>query len=189
MSKFTVVFDACVFYPAPLRDFLMHLSLTDLFRSKWTADIHEEWIRNLLKNRTDLTREKLERTRQLMDSNVRDCLVTGYESLISTITLPDPNDRHVLAAAIKSHSQAIVTFNLKDFPREALAPWDIEVLHPDDFINCQVGLSSAAVCTAAKRHREQLLNPPKTIEEYLATLEKQGLPQTVSALRYFSDLL
>lgn len=88
MGTFTVLFDACVLYPAPLRDFLMHLAITDLFRAKWTDEIHDEWIRNLLKNRPDLTQERLQRTRDLMNSNVRDCLVSGYEDLIPSLTLP-----------------------------------------------------------------------------------------------------
>ena len=76
-SNFTVIYDACVLYPAPLRDFLMRLALTDLFRARWSRDIHDEWIRNVLKDRADLTPLQLERTRNLMDSHVRDCLVTG----------------------------------------------------------------------------------------------------------------
>lgn len=80
-SSFTVVYDACVLYPAQLRDLLMHLAMTDLFRAKWSADIHEEWIAALLRERQDLRRDQLERTRQLMDSHVRDCLVTDYEHL------------------------------------------------------------------------------------------------------------
>ena len=95
MSNFTVVYDACVLYPAPLRDLLMHLALTDLFRAKWTDAIHEEWMRSVLENRPDLRREQLERTRDLMNSHVRDCLVTNYEELVSALTLPDPDDRLV----------------------------------------------------------------------------------------------
>ena len=68
LSNFTAIFDACVLYPAPLRDFLMWLAITDLFRAKWTDEIHDEWIRNVLKNRPDLTKERLQRTRTLMDS-------------------------------------------------------------------------------------------------------------------------
>lgn len=101
-NRFTAIYDACVLYPAPLRDFLMWLELEDLFRAKWTDQIHEEWIRSVLANRRDLNREKLDRTRDFMNANVRDCLVTGYEDLIAGITLPDADDRHVVAAAIKS---------------------------------------------------------------------------------------
>jgi len=95
MSNFIALFDACVLYPAPLRDLLMHLAVTDLFRARWSNEIHEEWIRNLLKNRPSITLEKLERTRSLMNNSAGDCLVEGYESLIPGLTLPDPDDRHV----------------------------------------------------------------------------------------------
>ena len=90
--------------------------LTDLFQAKWTDAIHQEWMKNVLANRPDLTLNQLERTRDLMNMHVRDCLVTGHETLIPTLSLPDPNDHHVLAAAIFTSASIIVTYNLKDFP-------------------------------------------------------------------------
>ncbi|MBS3952397.1 MAG: PIN domain-containing protein [Methylomicrobium sp.] len=183
MTSFSVVYDACVLYPAPLRDLLMHLSLTDLYRAKWTAEIHEEWIRNVLTVRQDLTREQLERTRKLMDTSARDCLVTGYEFLIPTLTLPDQDDRHVLAAAIRSQSSVILTFNLKDFPEAELEKYDVEAQHPDEFISDLIDLNAARVLAAIAKHRQSLKNPPKSSKEYLDTLLQQGLPETVSQLR------
>jgi len=183
MTSFSVVYDACVLYPAPLRDLLMHLALTDLYRAKWTAQIHEEWIRNLLEARPDLTREQLERTRHFMDSSVRDCLVTGHEFLIPTLQLPDENDRNVLAAAIRSQASVILTFNLKDFPAQELEKYDVEALHPDEFISDLIDLNPAKVLEAVARHRRSLKNPPKSGKEYLDTLLQQGLPETVSQLR------
>src|SRR5579863_5685090 len=100
MTNFAVLYDACVLYPAPLRDLLMHLALTDLYRAKWSNEIHEEWISSILSARKDLRREFLEKTRHKMNISVRDCLVENYQDLIPTLFLPDPNDRHVLAAAI-----------------------------------------------------------------------------------------
>jgi len=183
MASFSVVYDACVLYPAPLRDFLMHLALTDLFRAKWTNKIHDEWTENLLANRSDLTREQLNRTRDLMNKNVRDCLVTGYENLIPTLILSDEHGRHVLAAAIYSGSSVIVTCNLSDFPKIELEKYNIEALHPDEFISDLIGLNPAKVLKAAADHRRSLKNPPKTAEEYLDTLLKQSLPETVSLLK------
>ena len=121
-SHFTVVYDACVLYPAPLRDLLMHLALSDLYRARWSDMIHDEWTRNVLAIRPDLTQDQLKRTRQLMNTHVRDSLVSGFEYLIPSINLPDPDDRHVAAAAIHSGASLIVTFNLKDFPAHALKP-------------------------------------------------------------------
>lgn len=189
MGNFAVVYDACVLYPAPLRDFLMHLALADLFRAKWTDTIHDEWIRSLLASRPDLNAAQLYRTRDLMNAHVRDCLVTGYEELVPSIQLPDESDRHVVAAAIVASASTIVTFNVRDFPASELSKYDIEAQHPDDFMNHQFGLSPPAVCGAARRHRASLKNPPKSTDEYLATLERQGLPQTVAKLRAFERFI
>ena len=112
MATYTVLYDACVLYPAPLRDLLMRLALVDLFRARWTDDIIEEWTRSLLLNRPDLTREKLSRTCHLMNAHVLDALITGYDTLIPGIVLPDPGDRHVLAAAIRGSAAVIITYNL-----------------------------------------------------------------------------
>jgi predicted nucleic acid-binding protein len=183
MAALTVFYDANVLYPAELRNFLMHLAVTGLFRAKWSAAVHEEWISNLLKNRQDLTREKLERTRQLMDKATLDALVEGYENLIPSLTLPDPNDRHVLAAAIHGGAQIIVTMNLRDFPNEVLQQYEIEALHPDEFILQLIETAPDVVLNAAEMHRQSLKNPPKSVEEFLASLEAQGLPKSVAVMR------
>jgi hypothetical protein len=151
MSNYTVLFDANVLYPAPMRDVLLQLALTDLFRAKWTDDIHREWIENLLENEPHRDRAALERTRDLMNTNIRDCLITGYEGLIPSLSLPDQDDRHVLAAAIVGRCDAIITQNLRDFPEERLAPFGIEIQHPDDFICNQFALSASAVCKRCTR--------------------------------------
>ncbi len=189
MNQFTVLYDSCVLYPAPLRDLLMHVAMTGLYRAKWTSAIHDEWTRNLLANRPGLNPVLLQRTRDLMDAHVLDCLVTGYEPLIPALTLPDADDRHVLAAAIRAGADMILTFNLQDFPAKILSSFGIEARHPDDFLQIQLDLASHAICGAAKRHRATLKNPPKTVDEYLSTLESQGLVQTVSILRRYSDLI
>lgn len=103
--------------------------------------------------------------------------------------MPDPNDRHVLAAAINANADAIITFNLKDFPSEVLEKYDIEALHQDDIIYYQIDLAPAVTCGALKRQRESLKNPSKTREEFLTILQKQQLPQTVSALKNFIELI
>lgn len=188
-GSIVVVYDACALYPAPLRDLLMHLALTGLFRAKWTNQIHEEWIRNVLVTRTDLSYIQLERTRDLMNENILDCLIEGYDHLIPELSLPDPNDRHVLAAAIHAAASTIVTFNLKDFPTNVLSAYEIEAQHPDDFIMFLTEIDLASVLLAVKRVRTSLKNPPKRAMEYLDILAKQSLPQTVSLLREYEELL
>lgn len=185
-SHFTVVYDACTLYPAPLRDLLMHLALSDLFRARWSNMIHTEWMRNVHANRTDLSLERLERTRDLMDAAVRDCVVSGFEYMIPSIDLPDPDDRHVVAAAIHCGASLIITFNLKDFPDEALKPYNLVAQHPDDFIVDLLGLHLAGVLEAAARHRRALKAPPKTAKEYLDTLLAQGLTQSVAVMRQWT---
>jgi predicted nucleic acid-binding protein len=191
VAHITVIYDACVLYPAPLRDLLMQLALTDLFRACWTEDIQQEWIRSLLKKRPDLSEAQMNWTKAEMNRNVRGALVTGYESLIPALVLPDPDDRHVLAAAIRANASIIITTNLKDFPDEALAPYDVEVQHPDDFILYLLDRQPDRVCEAARIQRQRLRNPPMDVERYLKNLARQGLTQTVLSLRemgYWRDL-
>lgn len=189
MSQFIVIYDSCVLYSAPLRDLFMRLALTDLYHAKWTREIHKEWMRNLLKNRPDLPAERLESIREKMDLHVRDCLVEGYEDLIDGITLPDPNDRHVLAAAIRANAQSIVTYNLSDFPASCLSRYEIDAQHPDDFLRHLLDLAPAKVIATVQETRKSLKNPPKSSDEYLSILEKQSLPQTCAYLREYESLI
>jgi predicted nucleic acid-binding protein len=183
------VYDANILYPAPLRDLFIRIAQAGLVRARWTETIHEEWIRNLLKDHPTLSAERLARTRTLMNEAIRDCLVTGYEDFVESLSLPDPNDRHVLAAAIRAGASVIVTCNRADFPVQTLARFGIEAQHPDDFLLGLLELAPDVVCAAVKRQRESLHNPPRTAEELLATLEKQGLTQAVARLRQFVELL
>lgn len=189
MANVVVLYDACVLYPAPLRDLLMHLAMTDLYQAKWTNDIHDEWIRNVLANRPDLKRSQLERTRELMNRHIRDCLVEGYEFLIPSLRLPDPHDRHILAAAIHSSASIILTYNLKDFPARSVGPHGITAQHPDMFLTQLIDLGPDIVCDAIKALRARLKSPPTPVSQYLEILKKQALPKTVKKLEPFSGLL
>lgn len=131
----TAIIDACVLYSAPIRDLVVRLAQAGLLQARWSDEIHEEWMRNLLKNNPRVSRERLGRTRFLMDAAIRDSLVTGHSQLVDSLTLPDPDDRHVLAAAIHSGAGLIVTFNLMDFPLESVAPHGVEARHPDELFS------------------------------------------------------
>ena len=120
---------------------MIRLAQTRSFRARWTADIQREWVTALLRDRPELDEARLARKVALMNKAVADCLVTGYEHLIDQLSLPDPNDRHVLAAAILFGAQEIVTTNLKDFPQETLAEFKIVPCHPDDFVLCLVTIN------------------------------------------------
>lgn len=182
---FRAMFDACVLYPASLRDLLLSIAYVGGAFPLWSDDIHDEWMRNLLDDRPDLTRETLERTRQTMDRQFPHSLVRGYRSLIDTLQLPDPNDRHVLAAAIHAKASLIVTLNLKDFPKDVLSSHHVEAVSPDDFILRIIAVDAKIVCLAIKKLRSRLKNPPRSVEEYIDSLRRAGMTQTVAFLEQY----
>ena len=188
-GRHTAFFDANVLYPAELRNFIMRLTLRGLFRARWSDQVHEEWINAVLRQRPDIARSRLERTRDLMNAYAEDCLVTGFESLVEALDLPDPNDRHVLAAAIRTGAGVIVTYNLRDFPADKLEPYGLEAQHPDEFLTHLLDLSPGSAVAAAKEHRHSLKNPPFTSQEYLSLLERQELTQTVAILRNYIQVI
>lgn len=180
-----VVYDACVLYPDSLRDVLIRLALEGMVQAKWTDEILDEVFGNLTANRTDLDPERPDRTRRLMNAAVRDCLALGYEPLVPILEgLPDPDDRHVLAAAIKAHAQLIVTFNLRDFPADVLERWHIEAQHPDAFVLDQINLEPATVYAILQQIADSTTNPPRTVDDVLDQLrDKHGLLESAAALR------
>src|ERR1700733_1672869 len=121
-ARLIAFLDASVLYPGRLRDLLMHLAMRHLFQPRWSERVQDEWIAALMRNRPDLAVAQLQRTRRLMDDHINDALVSGYEHMIDQLTLPDADDRHVLAAAIHGCARVIVTANLRDFPTDALSP-------------------------------------------------------------------
>ena len=189
MTLFTALLDANVLYPAPMRDLLLQVAVSDLYRAKWTADIHREWMAALLHREPHRDPKALERTRDLMDRATRDSLVVGYEPLIAFLQLPDPDDRHVLAAAIAGRCDVIVTQNLQDFPVAALQPYGIKAQHPDEFLCHHLDLTPDVFCAAVRKVRLRLRNPPFSVEAYLATLTGQGLVATVGELGQFTELI
>jgi predicted nucleic acid-binding protein len=184
----TAVYDACVLYPAPLRDLLVRVAIAGLAAARWSDQIHDEWVRNLLANRPDLTPGQLQRTRRLMDHHVLDSLVSGYEPLIAGLSLPDPDDRHVLAVAIKARADVIVTYNLRDFPSDYLAAFEVEAQHPDDFVMRLLDTDPARVCQAIRQQRDDRRERP-TVDQLLAAFAQQRLPRTVERLRTLAHLL
>lgn len=177
-TRFVVILDACVLYPAPVRDILLNLAEQEIYSPRWSKIIEDEWIRNLLINRPDLKREKLNRTIQAMNNAFPDAMVVDFEELIEEIELPDLNDRHVVAAGIVSKSDLIVTFNLKDFPQKYLDQFDITMIDPDSFICGLYEMDKEKVIRGFENQLASLRNPPKTREELKATLKNCGLSNT-----------
>ena len=183
MSRPVAVLDSCVLYRAPLRDLLLQLMLDGVFRGHWSAQIHEEWVENLLSNRPDLQRTRIERTRLLMDMHAPGALIRDFEPLIDELKLPDPDDRHVVAAAIKAKAPYIVTFNLEDFPEGSLRPWDMSAVNPDRFVSALLLDKPEEVIKSVREVRRRLKNPPQSVRLHLKTLEDQGLETFAESLR------
>lgn len=179
---FVVVYDACVLYPASIRDLLIRLAGTGLFQARWTNRILDECFGSIVAARPELE-GKLDRTRQLMEKALPDARVTNYEGLTAGLTLPDENDRHVLAAAIRSGARVIVTTNLRHFPAEALSRYDVEAQHPDAFVLSLLSFDPDVVLGAITGQANSLRNPPCTVPVLLDILESRGLVQSAVELR------
>lgn len=189
-SRYTAFLDANVLYSAAIRDICMEVALAKMYRAKWSADVHREWIESLLSNRPDLKRINLERTRELMDQTIPSAMVTGYEQLIEGVSLEkDPDDRHVVAAAIVGRCDIIVTNDLSHFPVDKLKDHDLEVQRPDDFLAHHLELDPGTFCSAVRTARVGKKNPPYSVDEYLSNLTQQGLVVTVAELRPYMHLL
>jgi predicted nucleic acid-binding protein len=180
---FVVIYDACVLYPAPIRDLLLRIANTGVVRARWSERILDECFDSIVAQRPDLPPAALERTRRLMREAIPDCIVDGYEHLEDGLDLPDPDDRHVLAAAIRANAQAIVTFNLRDFPDHVLERYDIEPKHPDEFVLDSIDLAPGAVVHCVTDQSAALRNPPVGIPDLLDTFRRLGLVRSVARLR------
>lgn len=189
MARYSAFLDACVIYPAALRDLLMELAVAGYYRARWSARVQEEWIKGYLEKHKGARRATLARANEQMNSAIPEAMVEGYEGLIESLKLPDPNDRHVLAAAIKAKADAIVTWNLKDFPAASLRPFGLEAINPDLFLVHQFHLEAAGFLSAAAAHRRRLKSPAKSPAEYLEGLRAQGLAATVATLSDYKELI
>lgn len=189
IGRYTAVLDACVLHPGFVRGALLWCAAERLFRPLWSAQILDEWQRSLERKFPDAWPEQLAAQRRLMEAQFEDAMVTGHEPLIEALTLPDPDDRHVLAAAITGHADAIVTANLKDFPKDVIARFSVEVIHPDDFLVNAIDLDTQRALTALRRHREALSQSTPTSADYLIRLERCGMIQTHQRLQGLVELL
>ncbi|MEM9921216.1 MAG: PIN domain-containing protein [Bacteroidota bacterium] len=178
--RFNALLDANVLYPAPIRDILLNLAEQELYSPKWSKTIEVEWTRNLLKNRPDLTMTKLERTVRAMNRAFPNARVRSYQKLIDELELPDPDDRHVLAAAIKSESKAVITFNKKDFQSKKIEKeYNISILAPDQFI-CRLSEMDVELTKQAFSNQlASLKNPPISKKRLLEILQKCGLKKSL----------
>ena len=180
---FVVVYDANVLYGNEVRDLLIRIAQSSLVQARWTNEILDEVVRNLGANRPDISADKLSILRERMNAAVPGALVENYEELIEGLKLPDADDRHVLAAAIKAGAEMIITSNLKDFPANALTAYGIEAKSPDDFVLDQLDLDESVVRDCVYQIANSRTRPPKTFAAILDALERAGLVESAAALR------
>lgn len=187
-NRFTALIDACSLVSALNRNLLLSLAEADFFRLRWSALILDETEAAVAKIITAKGLadgpQKAQASRNAMERAFPDAAVTGYEMLMAgLVDLPDANDAHVIAAAIKTRASVIVTENIKHFPQNTLRPLDIEAKSADAFIADTVGLDPGRAVAAVRQMRERLKKPSKTAETLLLDMEAAGLTQTVDALR------
>ncbi|MPZ83165.1 MAG: PIN domain-containing protein [Actinophytocola sp.] len=176
---FPALLDACVLIPIKLTDLLLRLAEANTYRPLWSQDVLDEVERNL--PRLDVAPDKAHRRVQQMRDTFPDALVTGYEALIPTMT-NHPKDRHVLAAAVRADAAVIVTHNVKDFPSSALLPYDIDAVHPDDFLLDQLDLYPAQTRRCVREQVAACQNPLITVAQLLSTLDKT-VPRFAAMIR------
>jgi predicted nucleic acid-binding protein len=177
------VLDACVLYSAATRDVLLWLAAHEIYEPRWIERIQNEWSGNLLSNRTDLEKAKIERTRQKMKDRFTRAFVVGWEKFENSVSLPDKNDCHVVAAAIVAKANYIINYNIKHFLASELALYKIQAKRPDDFLGILFEQNQEKVIAAVREQRSQLRKPPKTAEEYLGSLHKDHMKKFTALLR------
>jgi predicted nucleic acid-binding protein len=187
-DRFVVVLDANVLYPFRVRDALLRFAEAGLFRARWSPTIIDEWKDNLLERKPEL-RASIESQIAAMHQAFPESCVDGSDGLIGSLDLPDPDDRHVLATAIRTDAEHIVTENLRDFPNDKLAPFGITAVSADDFLASTFELYPAEALAAMRTMRKAYGRPPFTRGEFIFDLQAKGLPKLASMLKENIDVL
>lgn len=177
---FPALLDTCVLYPAYLCDTLLRLAEAEAYRPLWSNDILTELRRNVIE--AGIRYERVDRRIAHMTRSFPDAMVTGYETLMDGMT-NDPKDRHVLAAAVRANAEVVVTFNVRDFPEQALKPYDILAVHPDDFLLDQLDLYPGLTIDVLEQQAASYRREPTTIAGLLPLLKRTGLPQFTADIR------
>lgn len=169
----TCLLDTNVLFPLEIRDILLWFAYYELFTPKWSEDIFQEWI-TIMRNK-DIPEEIILKRIDNVDKAFPDAKVINYQALIETLDLPDPKDRHVLAAAIKSNANIIVTNNLRDFPFEYLESFELKALSVDDFLTDIIDLNPALAVAAFKQMVINRTNP--AMDEFTVLDILRGYPE------------
>lgn len=166
---FPVLLDACVLVPYRLADLLLWLAESELFQPLWSEEILAEVRRSMVSPKIGVPPAQADRRIGQMRAAFPHASIDHYQALVPGMT-NDDKDRHVLAAAVRGQAALIVTANLKDFPPAALAPYDIEAIHPDDFLLDQLDLAQKATLDCVIAQRVAYSRPTVSFADFYAGL-------------------
>lgn len=188
-SPAVAIYDACILYPFHLRNIVVQAAVDGLVDARWTDAIHNEWMRNLLANTPGLSAERLANTKRLMDMALPEAVVVGYEQHIQAVSLPDPNDRHVAAAAIEAKASRILTWNLRDFPVGTLKKHGLVRQTPDAFLADLYDRVPQLLVSSLANARRNLSKSSMSAEGFLVIMRDQKLTQLRKRLQAHLDEL
>ncbi|MEV8339035.1 PIN domain-containing protein [Leucobacter sp. NPDC077196] len=188
MAKFTAFFDACVMVPIAPSDTYLRMAELGAFRPTWSQKVIEEAVSALIRIHPGENPSLFQSRFRAMNTAFDDAMVTGWEPLVAGLALPDDGDRHVLAAAIRSRADVIVTENTKHFPDHALKPFDIKAVRLDDFLLDQLDLNPAAAVSVVREQARDMSRPPVKLEHLLDRLARSGARRFAEAVREHADM-
>ncbi|MGH6845879.1 MAG: PIN domain-containing protein [Methylocella sp.] len=184
-----VIFDACILYPFHLRNIVVQIAVDRLVDARWTDEIHGEWIRNLAANVPTIPIGRLQITRRLMNDALPHAMVTGYQEHIQAVTLPDPYDRHVVAAGIAGGASVILTWNLRDFPARELKKHGLRRQTPDAFLADLYDKTPDLTLASLANARRNLSKTRVSAPDFVDILKNQKLPQLSARIeKHLTDL-
>jgi len=183
LENIVIILDACILYSELARGLFIQLGKDALIQPKWTKKIEEEWTNNFLKNQNEITQHTIDIICLQLEKSLITPKIYDYEHHIENLKLPDPDDRHVLAAAIEANAHYIITFNLRDFPRKRLKKYNVTALHPDKFLLEIFEKHQDHVIESVAKQRSCLQNPPMTSTELLEKYTRSGLKKFSETLQ------
>lgn len=187
-DRFVVILDANVLYPFRMKDALLRFCEAGLFRARWSETIINEWKQSLISKRPDFL-DSINSQSDAMERAFPEACVSGYEDLIDSIVLPDPDDRHVVAAAIIADAEHIITENLKDFPPDCIEKYGIEAVSADDFLTSTFELYPGPATSALRKMRQSYKKPIMGPSEFLYDLQLKAMPKLASLARKNIDII
>lgn len=187
-NPFVALLDANVLFPVRVRDVLFSFAHEGLFRARMTEEILDEWRRNLVRLKPSVE-ASIDRQIAIIREDFDECLVTGHMPLVAGLALPDKDDRHVLAAAIRCSAQVIVTENHRDFPPAVLDDYSIETVGADDFLVGTYQLYPIEAARTLRKIRTRYRKPPMSASDFLFDLTRSGLPKLAAIARQNIEVL